>query len=90
MPESRKRKNVKPANKDLDNQPLNRSWAEDIPMSPRWWAPTSGILMLLGLLIVIVYYISEASLPIPNGGNWNIGLGILTAFIGFLMLLRWR
>ena len=46
--------------------------------------------MLIGLIWIIVFYISRGSLPIAslNTGNILVGFGIM--FIGFLMTTRWR
>lgn len=90
MPESAKRKNIKQHKAKEENVTLNRSWAEDIPMSPPWWAPTSVVIMCLGLLLVVVFYLSDGHYPVPNIGNWNLAVGLGVSFGGFLMLLRWR
>lgn len=89
MPESRKRKGAKP-HRDQQPEELNKSWAADMKPSPSWWAPLSVALMLVGLVLVVIYYISSGSYPIPNAGNWNLALGLGVAFGGFLMLLRWK
>lgn len=89
MPESRKRKKASTQAHEAEVK-LNQSWAENMKPSPRWWAPTSVIVMLLGLVVVVVYYVSEATLPIPGGDFWNLVLGLGVAFVGFLMLLRWK
>jgi len=47
-------------------------------------------LMLLGLVWIITYYISDGAFPIPNIGNWNIGIGFAIALAGFMMTTRWR
>jgi len=47
-------------------------------------------LMILGLLGVIVFYLSNQALPIPGIAGWNLGIGFGIAFIGFLMTTRWR
>lgn len=88
MPESRKRKkNKREVHADTD---LTTSWAEDIPLSPAWWAPVFMTLMGLGLLSMIVYYITGAQYPIPGIGHWNMGVGMGLMMAGFLMTLRWR
>jgi hypothetical protein len=46
--------------------------------------------MLVGLVWIIVFYISQGSLPIPSLEAWNILVGFGIAFIGFLMTTRWR
>ena len=57
MAESKKRKkNGHEVEDDTDIQ----NWTDGIPLSPAWWAPTFVALMILGLLWVVVYYISSA------------------------------
>jgi hypothetical protein len=63
--------------------------AGDSP-NPVWFKPLMFGFMLLGLLWIIVFYISQASLPVPALGQWNILVGFGIAFIGFLMTTRWR
>ena len=46
--------------------------------------------MLLGLIWIIVFYVSQNQLPIPQLGSWNILVGFGIMFIGFLMTTRWR
>jgi hypothetical protein len=46
--------------------------------------------MLIGLLWILVYYISSAQLPIAGIGGFNILVGFGIALIGFLMTLWWR
>jgi hypothetical protein len=46
--------------------------------------------MLLGLVWIIVFYISQATLPVAALEQWNILVGFGIAFIGFLMTTRWR
>ena len=46
--------------------------------------------MLLGLVCILVYYISGSTLPIPGLAGWNLAIGLGIALIGFLMTTRWR
>ena len=46
--------------------------------------------MLIGLAWIIVFYVSQNSLPIPQLQSWNILVGFGIMFIGFLMTTRWR
>ncbi len=89
MPEAKRRKsdNGNMAHMDTEIRP---SWVDDIKLSPAWWAPTMCTLMLLGLFWMVVYYISSAMYPIPGIGNWNLAIGTLISFSGFMMALRWR
>lgn len=89
MPESKRRKgsNGHAVHADTDIRP---SWVDDIKLSPSWWAPVMVTLMLAGLFWIVVYYISSGAYPVPSIGNWNLGVGTLISFSGFMMALRWR
>ena len=58
--------------------------------NPAWFKPVMFGFMLLGLAWIIVFYISQATLPVAALGQWNILVGFGIAFIGFLMTTRWR
>jgi hypothetical protein len=58
--------------------------------NPVWFKPVMFGFMLLGLVWIIVFYISQGALPVPTFGAWNILVGFGIAFIGFLMTTRWR
>jgi hypothetical protein len=47
-------------------------------------------LMIIGLLWIITFYISEGTLPVGAWGSWNIVAGFGIAIAGFLMTTRWR
>jgi hypothetical protein len=56
-----------------------------------WFKPIMFGFMLVGLVWIIVFYVSGASqLPIPQLGSGNILVGFGIMFIGFLMTTRWR
>ena len=55
-----------------------------------WFKPVMFGFMLLGLAWIIVFYVSQGTLPVPDLGNANILIGFGIAFIGFLMTTRWR
>ncbi|PJJ73729.1 uncharacterized protein UPF0233 [Diaminobutyricimonas aerilata] len=63
--------------------------AEDAP-NPVWFKPVMFGFMLLGLVWIIVFYLSNSQLPVPSLGPWNILVGFGIMFIGFLMTTRWR
>ena len=58
--------------------------------NPVWFKPVMFGFMLIGLIWIIVFYISQGSLPIPSLGTGNILVGFGIMFIGFLMTTRWR
>ncbi|ALJ18472.1 septation inhibitor protein [Microbacterium sp. No. 7] len=58
--------------------------------NPVWFKPIMLGLMIIGLVWVIVFYLSGSNLPIPGIGAWNLVIGFGVAFVGFLMTTRWR
>ena len=58
--------------------------------NPTWWAPAFITLLVLGLLWIVVYYISEYKYPIASLGVWNLGVGFVLLMAGFIMTMRWR
>ena len=58
--------------------------------NPVWFKPLMFGFMLLGLVWIIVFYVSGQTLPIPGILSWNILIGFGIMFIGFLMTTRWR
>jgi Cell division protein CrgA len=82
MPESRVRKQAP------FTPPPSRGTAAK--PNPRWFVPVMLGLMVIGLLWVVVYYISQTAYPIPKIGNWNLMLGFGMMLVGFGMTTRWR
>jgi hypothetical protein len=62
----------------------------DAAPNPVWFKPVMIGLMLVGLVWVLVFYLSGSNWPIPGIGAWNLVIGFGIAFIGFLMTTRWR
>ena len=58
--------------------------------NPRWWVPVMLGLMIVGLLWVVVYYISQTAYPIPHIEHWNLLIGFGLMLVGFSMTTRWR
>lgn len=61
--------------------------------NPRWFVPLFVTLMLVGLIWIVVYYISSVRgsvFPIPGIGNWNLAVGFGILLIGFLMTMWWH
>lgn len=82
MPESRSRKkqaSAPPTPTSLDPKP-----------NPAWFLPVMLGLMIVGLLWVVAYYITETRYPIPSLGNWNLVAGFALILAGFGMTTRWR
>lgn len=71
-------------------RPVAEQGSQEAPPNPVWFKPIMFGFMLLGLVWMLVYYISKAQLPLPTLGNWNIAIGIGIMMVGFLMTTRWR
>lgn len=58
--------------------------------NPRWFLPTMLTVIIVGMLWLIVFYLSNGTLPVEVWGNWNLlaGFGIMVA--GLAMSTRWR
>jgi hypothetical protein len=62
----------------------------DAAPNPVWFKPIMIGLMVLGLVWVLVFYLSGMQFPVPGIGPWNLVIGFGIAFVGFLMTTRWR
>jgi hypothetical protein len=58
--------------------------------SPRWLVPTMVASMVLGLLWVVVYYVTQTEYPIESLRNWNMAIGFGLIAIGFGLATRWK
>lgn len=63
---------------------------KELPPSPRWWAPLMVGLMVVGLIWIVTFYITQQQYPVPGIGLWNLAIGFGIAMAGFLMTTRWR
>jgi hypothetical protein len=58
--------------------------------SPRWLAPTMVGLFIVGLLWIVVYYVTQTSYPIPGIHHWNLAIGFAMIAGGFVLSTRWK
>ncbi len=58
--------------------------------NPRWFVPLMLGLMLIGLVWIVVFYVSQQRAPIPQIGSWNLIVGFGFILAGFMMTTRWR
>jgi len=82
--------NTMAGSKTRSKTPRSNEGHEGDSPNPVWFKPVMFGFMLLGLVWIIVFYISQGALPVPAFGAWNILVGFGIAFIGFLMTTRWR
>lgn len=88
MPESRKRKKATSAPPRPPGSTTKRK------PSPRWLAPLMLVLFGLGVLWLVVFYITESrmgGLPVASTlGNWNLLVGFGFIIAGFGLSTQWR
>jgi hypothetical protein len=82
MPESKQR------NKGAYEAPRGKA----APQKPngRFFAPIMVGFLVLGLIWIVVYYLTQGDWPIPSINDWNLVVGIGLALVGFGMLTQWR
>jgi hypothetical protein len=57
--------------------------------NPSWWVPVMCALMIVGVLWVATFYISQGRFPVEIG-YWNLVVGMGLIMTGFLMTTRWK
>lgn len=78
------------ARSDKGDEPLVETTDGAPAPNPVWFKPIMLGLMVLGLIWVLVFYLSGMAYPIPGIDAWNLVIGFGIAFVGFLMTTRWR
>ena len=58
--------------------------------SPKWLVPVMLANFLIGLLWIVVFYISSTAYPIPGIGAWNMVVGFGFVGVGFSLATRWH
>ena len=58
--------------------------------SPSWLAPVMVANFLIGLIWIVIFYVSSTSYPIPGIGAWNMLVGFGFVGIGFSLATRWQ
>lgn len=80
----------KEANEDAKRSDRHSPVKVDIGGNPRWWAPLMVGLMVVGLVWLVTYYLSNFSWPIKALGGWNMAIGFVLIMAGFMMTTRWK
>ncbi|MGE9809234.1 MULTISPECIES: cell division protein CrgA [unclassified Janibacter] len=85
MPESKGRKKPQPTTPEQTTRPKAVKVG-----NPSWFVPVMLGLMIIGLLWVVVFYVTSQQYPVPSLGRWNLGVGFAFMLTGFMMTTRWR
>ncbi|MGP3978649.1 cell division protein CrgA [Streptomyces sp. 8N114] len=87
MPKSRTRKKA-------DFTPPPEKQATKIDLSSgggrRWVAPLMLAMFGIGLAWIVVFYVTNNSLPVESLGNWNIVVGFGFIATGFVVSTQWK
>jgi len=60
-------------------------------VSGRWIAPVMVVLLVLGLVWIVVYYIAGNDIPlIRDLGGWNLVIGMALITGGFITATQWK
>ena len=59
-------------------------------VSPQWVAPLMLGLFLLGIIWLVLFYVTGGSLPIKSLTNWNLLIGFGFIIAGFVTSTQWR
>lgn len=59
--------------------------------SPTWYAVVMIALMLVGMIYIVLFYISGDRIPFMTSlGSWNFLVGFALMVAGLVMSMRWR
>jgi hypothetical protein len=63
--------------------------------SPTWYPVVMGVVLLLGLAYLVVYYLTNSGtdprIPLMGDiGAWNFAVGFGIMMLGLIMAVRWR
>ena len=85
MPESRKRKKAV-----YPSGPAAGTVRKKGP-SPVWLAPLMLTLFIVGIIWLVVFYITQSDMPFTGDlGNANLAIGFGFIVLGFLLSTQWR
>ena len=58
--------------------------------SPKWLAPVMVANFLIGLVWIVIFYVSQTRFPISGIGAWNMIIGFSFVAVGFSLATKWR
>jgi Cell division protein CrgA len=82
MPKSRVRKK--------DDKAAPTANVAKLGPSANWVAPLMVGLFMVGLLWIVIYYVSNGDWPMPGIGNANLLVGFAFITGGFVTATQWR
>lgn len=85
MPKSRVRKK-----KTAAYTPPPIAAAKKKPPSPRWFGAIVLGLMLIGVIWLVIFYVTQGELPVQSLNSWNVLVGFAFIAGGFGLATQWR
>ncbi len=59
--------------------------------SPVWLAPLMLTLFAIGIVWLVVFYVTQGNMPLVGGlGNGNLAVGFGFIVLGFVLSTQWR
>jgi uncharacterized membrane protein len=58
--------------------------------SPKWLVPAMVTAFIMGLIWIVIFYVSATAYPVPGIGAWNMVVGFGFIGVGFALATRWR
>jgi uncharacterized membrane protein (DUF485 family) len=85
VPKSRIRKKA-----DFTPPPAKSATAIKFSTTRSWVAPLMLAFFIVGLAWIVLFYVTEGSLPVDALGNWNIVVGFGFIAGGFVVSTQWK
>ena len=58
--------------------------------SPRWLVPTMVAMFILGLIVIVAYYIAPEAPVVSTLGWWSVLIGFAFFGVGFVLATKWK
>jgi hypothetical protein len=59
-------------------------------VSPPWLLPTMLASLIVGLVWIVVFYVSQEKWPVSVLGAWNLVIGFVFLVFGVVLSTRWH
>jgi hypothetical protein len=59
-------------------------------VSAPWLAPVMLATLLIGLIWIVVFYVSQQAFPVGSIGAWNLVVGFVFIVAGLGLATKWR
>lgn len=88
MPKSKLRKKHKSVDPAFVAQTTQAP--HEAPESPKWLVPVMLAAFIIGLIWIVIYYVTQTRGPIGFFHAWNMLVGFGFIAVGFSLATKWR